>query len=201
MGAVSDSGDVNRALRGKARWSAASEVARGQEGVIAHEQLRAIGFSDDQISRLVKRGHLIRLHRGVYAVGHRCLSTKAHLIAALLGCGPEAFLSRRTAAAVYGLRDVSTRRIDVTVPNGRRRSRGSLKLHIAAGTPDVKIRNGLRVSSVPQMLIELAPIESEKELERLITVCVRKRILDLDTMRIALARAGRRPAPASSAPR
>jgi hypothetical protein len=191
--AMPDSVDVNRAMRGEPRWSAVSQVAGGQEGVISHEQLQRVGFSDDQISRLVRRGYLIRLHRGVYAVGHRCLSTKAHLIAALLAAGPEAFLSHRTAAALYGFRDVSTRRIDVTVPDCRRRSRGSLRIHTAARNPDVKTRNGLRVSSVPQMLLELALIETQRELERLITASVRKRILDLDRMRAALAANGRRP--------
>jgi hypothetical protein len=136
---------------------------------------------------------LLPLHRGVFAVGHRRLSTRAHLIAALLACGPEAFLSHRTAAAVYGLRNPSTTRIDVTVPGVRRRSRGTLRLHHTRVAPDVKVRNDLRVSSVPQMLIELAPLETRSELERLITWSVRKRILDLDRMRLELARHRRRP--------
>ncbi len=43
------------------------------------------------------------------------------------------------------------------------------------------------------MLIELAPTESARELDRLITAAVRKGILDLGNMRLALDRQGRRP--------
>lgn len=186
-----DSSDFNRRRDGKPRWSGVAERARRQEGVISHEQLREVGYTDDEICGLVSRGQLIRLHRGVYAVGHRCLSTKAYLIAALLACGPEAFLSHRTASAVYGFRHVAIRRIDVTIPDSKRRSRGSLKIHHTSVAPDIKLRNGLRVSSVHQMLIELAPIETRDELDRLITAAVRKGMLDLDRVRLALE--GRRP--------
>ena len=170
-----------------------AEVARRQEGVVSHDQLIEAGYTRDEVKGLVNRGHLIRLHRGVYAVGHRCLSTKAYLRAALLATGPDAFLSHRTAAAVYGLRDVAVRRIDVTVADSKRRSRGSLNLHTTNAPVDVKTRNGLRVSSFPQMLIELAPQETGRELERLITWGIRKRLLNLDEMRRALASNGRRP--------
>jgi hypothetical protein len=43
------------------------------------------------------------------------------------------------------------------------------------------------------LLVELAPMESLKELERLITEAVRKRILDLSAMEAALTRHARRP--------
>lgn len=139
------------------------------------------------------RGVLLSLHRGVYAVGHRRLVPRGHLIAALLASGPRAFLSHRTAAAVWGLRNLSTRRIDVTVPGTPRQSRGCLRLHCTRSSPEVKTRDGLRVSSVPWMLIELAPSESARELDRLITLTVRKRLLDIGKMQAALTRSSPRP--------
>jgi hypothetical protein len=171
----------------------AAEAAEEQDDVVSIEQLRDAGLTPGQIRGLVKRGHLHPRHRGVFTVGHRKLSVRGHLMAALLAGGATAFLSHRTAAAVYGLRDVSVRRIDVTVPGAKRRCRGPLKFHRMTSQPDVKVRNGLRVSSVPQMLIELAPLETRRELDRLITAAVRKGMLDLDKMRAALARYGRRP--------
>jgi very-short-patch-repair endonuclease len=173
-------------------WDAIARIAGRQCGVISLEQLLSAGLSYGQVRGLVVRGILIPLHRGVYAVGQLPQLTKGHLVAALLATGPEAFLSHRTAAAVWGLREVSTRRIDVTVPRGRRRSRSALQLHVMRATPDRTTRNGLPVSSVPQMLIELAPHESPRELDRLITAAVRKNIFKLDQMQTALARhAGR----------
>ena len=174
-------------------WARVAELAREQWGVISLEQLLAIGFTYGAVNGLVSRGLLIPLHRGVYAVGQLPQLTKGYLKAALLAAGPDAFLSHRTAAALYGLREVSTRRIDVTVPGCCRRSRGSLRLHRTSAEPDIKTRNDLPVSSFPQMLIELAPQETGGELERLITWGVRKRFLNLDEMRDALVRHRRRP--------
>jgi hypothetical protein len=114
----------------------------------------------------------------------------------LLAAGEGAFLSHRTAAAVWGLRETSTRRIDVTLAGGCRRSRGSLVIHRTALQPttsEVRTKNGLRVSSVPRLLIELASSESAQELDRLITLAVRKHVLNVDKMQAAVTRHARRP--------
>ncbi len=182
-----DSSDVSVHVEQKRRlWAVVAETARRQCGVVSLEQLLGAGGTNGQVRGLVQRGVLIPLHRGVYAVGHRPLLRKAYLIAALLAVGPDAFLSHRTAAAVYGLREVNTKVIDVTAPGRTRRSRGALNVHGIQRRPQVRTWNGLRVSSVPQMLIELAPQETERELDRLITACVRKNILDLAEVRRAL---------------
>ena len=173
-----------------------ARLAGRQSGVISLGQLRRAGLTDGDIRGWVKRRHLLPLHRGVFAVGHYRLPPEAHLVAALLAVGPSAFLSHRTAAGVWGLRDLSTRRIEVTAVGRVRRSRGRLVIHRTRGQPDradVRTRNGLRVSSVARLLIELAPRESARELDRLITLAVRKRLLDLEKMQSALTRYGRRP--------
>jgi hypothetical protein len=109
--------------------------------VVSLEQLLEIGFTYGEVRVLVNRGHLIVLHRAVFAVGQLPQLTKGYLKAALLAAGPDAFLSHRTAAAVWGLREVSTRCIDVSIP-GRRRSRDSLVFHEAAHA-ERTTRNGL----------------------------------------------------------
>jgi hypothetical protein len=197
---VADSTEVSVRGERKPRLSevgaAVARIAGRQSGVISLRQLRQAGLTDGDIRGWVKRRHLLPLHRGVFAVGHAPLTPHARLTAALLATGPQAFLSHRTAAMVWGLRDITTRRIDVTVPGCKRGSRGALKLHQASvwpGPSEIRTRNGLRVSSVPRLLVELAPSESARELDRLITLAVRKRILDLDKMQMALARYARRP--------
>lgn len=129
----------------------------------------------------LERGIFHRLHRGVYAVGHRKLSRDGYLLAALFAAGPTAFLSHRTAAGLYGLRALNMRRIDLTVTARRIRPRAGLELHCACTAPEpgeVVLRYGLKVSSVPRMLLELSASETEAELERLITQAVRRRILN-----------------------
>lgn len=173
-----------------------ARLAAAQFGVVSLLQLQAIGLSSEEIKWRVKRGFLHRLHRDVFAVGHVNLVAHARLVAALLTCGPSSFVSHRTAAAVWGLRELTTRRIAVTMPGMKARARPGLVVHRTARVPDpadVTTRNGLRVSSVARMLIELAATEKLSELDRLITQAVRKRILDLEQIETALARHARRP--------
>jgi hypothetical protein len=94
----------------------------------------------------VKGGLLIPWHLNVFAVGHRKLSQRARLRAALLTCGPTSFLSHRTAAAVWGLRVLNMRRIEVTVPGASAPHRRKLVMHrtndrLRKG--DVSVRDGL----------------------------------------------------------
>jgi very-short-patch-repair endonuclease len=175
--------------------AAIARVAGRQFGVISLEQLQRIGLTAAEIRALVERGHLIRLHRRVFAVGHLSIVPHGHLVAALLTAGPEAFLSHRSSAAARGLRPINTRRIDLTIPGHKRRSRDQLILHHTAAIhpADVTTWNGLRVSSIARMLIELAPREKRQELDRLINECVRRDLLDLTTMEHALRRHARWP--------
>lgn len=76
--------------------------------MVTLEQLYALGFSYQQIKRRLGAGRLNRVHHNVYAVGHQHLSDRANLFAALLTFGPRAFLSHRTAAAVWKLERLVT---------------------------------------------------------------------------------------------
>ncbi len=173
-----------------------SRIAARQFGVISLLQLLALGLSYAQVYRRVQRGLLHPVHPDVFAVGHTNLSTQGRLIAALLTCGPTSFLSHRTAAALWGLREIVTRRIDVTIPTAKSLVRPGLTVHRTSRRPDpedLAVRNGLRVSSVSRLLIELAPREKPSELDRLITQAVRKRVIDFEAIELGLTRHARRP--------
>jgi very-short-patch-repair endonuclease len=151
---------------------------------------------------MVAQATLHRLCHNVFAVGHPRLNDRAHLFAVLLSFGPHSFLSHRTAAAVHGLRRVNLHEIELTIPGTGGRRRDGLIVHRSRNEPhpaDVRTRGDLRVSSVPRMLVELAPRETPVELQRLVTEAVRKRLLRLDTndgrqsLEQALARHRRRP--------
>jgi hypothetical protein len=182
--------------------SALAALAGRQRGLASREQLRDLGFSDPQIRRLVRDDWLIRIHHNVYAVGHRHLSDRAHLLAALLSLGSHAFLSHRTAAAVWGLRAVNLHEIEVTLPGTGGRARDGLTIHRTQTEPhrdEVRSHVELRVSSVPRMLVELAVRENLAELGRVVTMAVQKRLLPLDrrdglsALEVVLARHERRP--------
>jgi hypothetical protein len=196
--------DAQRTKRNESRDSDALDaagqqlalLARRQHGVLSLWQLMDLGFSPREVVSLTKRGHLHRLHRGVYAVGHTKVVKEARLAAALLAVGPDAFLSHRTAAAMHGLRALNLRRIELTVVNRQGRSRDGLVVHRTLHPPaegDLRLVSGLKVSAVHRVLLELAPTETPKQLDNLITIAVRKRSLNHERLEAALATIARRP--------
>jgi very-short-patch-repair endonuclease len=110
-----------------------ARIAAGQHGVVASRQLEAAGVGKNAITKRVRNGQLHRLHRGVYAVGHRGLSLEGRWMAAVLACGPGAVLSYMSAAALWGLLRPEAGPIDVSLPSqsGRSRREG-LRIHRCA---------------------------------------------------------------------
>src|SRR3954453_6266113 len=82
-----------------------ARLAARQRGIVTTAEMLACGLSRDEIATRVRKGHLHQKHRGVYAVGHRTLSTEARWLAAVKACGLGAVLSHLAAAALWGLLD------------------------------------------------------------------------------------------------
>jgi Transcriptional regulator, AbiEi antitoxin/Protein of unknown function (DUF559) len=93
-----------------------ADKATAQGGVVSLDQLRAEGVSRRRAAERADANSLHRVHRGVYAVGHRSATRVTHLRAALLACGEGAVISHGTAAALHGFWDSWPLLIDVTVP-------------------------------------------------------------------------------------
>jgi len=89
------------ALPGEPRLVA---LLRRQHDVVARRQLRALGFSEWAIGSWVERGLLLRIDRGVYAVGRHRLTGEGRWMAAVLATGNRAALSHASAVALWGLR-------------------------------------------------------------------------------------------------
>src|SRR2546429_6757400 len=79
-----------------------------------------LGFTRPAIQRRRRAGRLHRVHQGVYAVGHAALAPRGRLMAAVLACGPEAVLSHRHAADLWGVHHTSRAVIDVSTTRSRR---------------------------------------------------------------------------------
>jgi len=153
---------------------AIAAIAARQHGVITRAELVLVGVSKSAISDRVYAGRLHRIHRGVYAVGHRNLSNEGKWMAAVLACGESAVLSHTSAAELWGIRrprrpsepDKSAA-IHITVPiaSGRRRRRG-FTLHrsstLIAG--HCTRRNGIPVTNPGRTLADLRPLLSPAQL-------------------------------------
>jgi very-short-patch-repair endonuclease len=97
-------------------------VAARQHGVVTFAQLRQAGLSHETIRRRVTAGHLHRLHRGIYAVGYRNSSPASRWMGSVLACcghggteAGDAFLSHRSAAALWRLLPARNGPVDVAI--------------------------------------------------------------------------------------
>jgi hypothetical protein len=173
-----------------------TKALRENGGIISLKSLRAIGFTADEVAGFVLHGDLKQLHRGVYADGRNRLTDDAHLKAALLTIGGDAWLAGRTAAAVWGLRGVSLVQIEVClVASCTPRHRGLLVRRAAKAPPEseIKIRRGLRFSSVGRMLLEVARHAIPGELDALIEAAVRRNLLNFTELEATLRHHHREP--------
>jgi very-short-patch-repair endonuclease len=166
-----------------------------QHGITTHAQLLDAGFSPDKIHRWVNAGHLIRVHRGVYAVGHLPPSPHARTMAALLACGPHAVLSHRSAAKLWGLIRYHGP-IEVTAPNTRRRA-GIIVHRHRLSDHDVTRHWDIPVTTPARTLTDLAPVLTAAALTRAINDARLNGHLSLDDLPSKL-RAGQTPRPTRS---
>ncbi len=107
-----------------------AQIAARQHGVITLRQLEAAGLSRRAAVGRVQRGQLHRLHRGVYAVGHRAPNFHTRWMAAVLACGEGAVLSHSSAAALWELLRPIDGPVHVSVPTTTgRKSKHGIRLH------------------------------------------------------------------------
>jgi predicted transcriptional regulator of viral defense system len=137
-----------------------AEIAASQHGVISLTQLRELGLSARAVQNRVAIGKLHRIHRGVYAVGHPVLSKEGRWMAAVLACGPDALLSHRSAAALWGIRPTARSRIDVTLGRPTGRAVPGIDIH---RTRTLRAQDATKVTNIPcttvaRTLLDLADV-------------------------------------------
>jgi Protein of unknown function (DUF559)/Transcriptional regulator, AbiEi antitoxin len=132
--------------------------------VLSLDELRACGLDRQAVSVRVRNGHLHRLHRGVYAVGHPNVPLNGRFLAAVKACGPDAYLSHFSAAALHGIVTWDDRHPEVTAP--KQRAHRGIKTHRTASTGDVTRRHGIPVTTPARTLRDLSSMPQFKALRR-----------------------------------
>lgn len=163
------------------------ELAEGQHGVVARRQLLELGLGRDAIRGRISSGRLYRLHRGVYAVGHRLISQQGRRMAAVLAGGTEAVLSHRSAAAHWGVAAFNGT-VEITSPRSTR-SRDAIRRHCALLPADeVTVLDAIAVTSVHRTLFDYAGIVPLDRLEAAIREAEYRRLWDRLSLPVLLAR-------------
>jgi very-short-patch-repair endonuclease len=131
---------------------------------------------------------LHRIHRGVYALGHKRLTAKGRWMAAVLACGPGAILSHRDAAALHDLRRIGSGKIDVTAPS--RHNLPGVRCHFVRGLhPEESTAvDGIPVSSLARTYLDLAEIVTHDRLIDALEGGQRQDKLDVGALHAVIAR-------------
>jgi predicted transcriptional regulator of viral defense system len=171
-----------------------ADRATAQGGVVSLSQLEEVGVSMRAASRQAQAGGLHRVHRGVYAVGHRSVSRAALPRAALLACGEGAVISHGTAAAFHGLWDKWPTLIDVTVPVEAGRKIDGIRCRRCRypQQEEVAVQSGIAFTTVPRTLIDLAGMVGVDTVRKTVGRAAILKKLDVQAVDLALHNAKRR---------
>jgi very-short-patch-repair endonuclease len=156
-------------LESDTHWREVARVAARQHGIVTLEQLEGLGISQRAVSRRAAAGYLHRLHRGVYAVGHRGITVEGRWLGAVFACGDGAALSHRSAAGLWGLLRPVAAPVHVTAPTtaGVRQQLG-IRVHRSRTltATEVVFRNRIPVTSLHRTLADLRRAGDGAELHR-----------------------------------
>ena len=168
-----------------------AQIARMQRGRVARRQLLAAGVSSSTVAWLASRTRLIPRLRGVFAVGHIAPTELDRETEALLALRQGAALSHRTAAGLWGLCAPGAMVEIVVDAHGSSRMPG-LKVHRSRilDAHDVRIKQGLLVTSPARTLLDLAVTATDRQLEVAFDRGIAERTLRHSHVRDVLDRAG-----------
>ena len=145
-------------------------LAEAQHGLVAHRQLLSFGLTPARVGRWTERCRLVRVRRGVYAVGHRPTGDLARWHAAVLARGPGALLGGLSAASLWDLHIKDGGVTTVVVPAGPRAKRdGERVVRVSDLGPNERASvRSIPVTSVARTLVDLGALVSSAKLRRVV---------------------------------
>jgi very-short-patch-repair endonuclease len=155
--------------------------AAKQSGLVTRTQLRKIGVSRGQISRLVKAERLVESSGGVFLIGGAPIGPFVELAAACLST--EGVASHRSAAHLHGIIDLAPSRPELTV-GATHNMRVKPLLHRSSDlSPRDIIRiEGIRVTTATRTLIDLGAVVSGAALESALERALHTRLTTFDRL-------------------
>lgn len=160
-------------------------------------QLLDLGYSVDAVLEWAVAGRLKRLHRGVYAVGHRRLTWYSRCWAAVLAAEPDEFApwravaSHHSAAYLWGLLRWTPDLMHVMAPT-RRRAKRNFVVHFSSilAEEDRGVCEGIPVTAVPRTLMDLSIRARPDQIEGYLERAEDRDLLDVRAVEDLLGRAG-----------
>jgi predicted transcriptional regulator of viral defense system len=162
--------------------------------LISLEQLEAQDLTVQAVHERVLAGRLHRIHQRVYSLMPGVLTERGGFMAAVLACGPDAVVSHRSAAYLWGLVPTWEEPIDVTAPNRRGRSPDGVAAHRDGSLQpiDKTVLHGIPCTTVARTLLDFAAVAPEWEVRKAVAEAEVLRVLDRSRLRMLLKRSRRR---------
>ena len=170
------------------------ETIGRQHGIVGRTQLMELRVSPRTIERWVSRRELVRVHPGVYRSPVAPPTATQKLWAALVAAGPEAVVSHRAAAELWGMRGVSAQVPELSVIHERPRLE-NCRLHRmqSLSPPDVVERtDGIPITSPARTVLDLGAVVHPDQVARAAIDALHRRLVGWDQLAAVLGREGRR---------
>ena len=175
--------------------------AERRDGLMTSEVLGMDGQTRRRRDREQFDGHLRRVRRNVFAVGGAPRSWMQEVRAVVLAAGPNVAASNQTALRLLGGDRMESEAIHVIAPLLRQVRMPGVIAHrsgyIAPG--DLTARNGIPCTSPVRTVVDLSGALHDESLGRAGDDLIRRRLLDLDALRLRVSQL--RPAPGRSVAR
>jgi very-short-patch-repair endonuclease len=170
------------------------DFAQKQGGHVTREQLSDAGLAPATVSRWIASGKLIRVHRGIYAVGHRQSNPINAAHAALLAGGERSALAGACGLVLWKVWRSWPRKLEV-VTAGDRRPTGLIVHHSTTLLQrDIKKVQGLRVTSPARTMLDTADRLRPEQLTRAINDLRLRGLLKIEDLKDVSARNPTHPA-------
>jgi predicted transcriptional regulator of viral defense system len=163
-------------------------LAQAQHGVLTRRDLLDLGFSAEAIKHRVRKGRLHPVYRGVYAVGRPHLEREGRWMAAVLACGAGAFLSHRSAAALWGFAKEHPDYMEVSLGRSSESRLPGIRCHRRPSLPssETTTRRGIPLTQPVRTFLDLVSVNGPRDLERAINEADKLDVIDADDLRKAL---------------
>lgn len=166
-----------------------AEIAANQHGLATTTQITALGVPARTLRDWAAAGRLHRVHRGVYAVGHRPLTPHARWLAAVLACGTASWLSHRSSAALLAVRRDWAGGVDVTSTGRIGQGRDEISVHRAdlLLPSEVTSLAGIPCTTAARTLVDLASVVRADSVEYAIHAAQAKRLVTRNEIAAVIA--------------
>ncbi len=161
---------------------AIARLAARQHGLVTRSQVVGLGATIAMIEHRLATGRWVRVGGGVYRLAGAPVTWRQRSLAACLIAGPQAYVSHRSAAALWGISGFRPGRVEVTVAAGRSARNSLATVHRSAYLPpgDLTTHDRIPVIRPLRTLLDLAARVSPESLEEAVDDVLCRRLVELD---------------------